>query len=41
MARRSAAAIAEFRPPAAAAVDWPSFTGLLHNIRGGMGGQRN
>src|SRR5262249_3126908 len=37
LARRSAAAIAEFRPPTAAAVDWPSFAGLLHNIRGGMG----
>jgi DNA helicase-2/ATP-dependent DNA helicase PcrA len=37
MARRSAAAIAEFKPPAAATADWPAFTGLLHNVRGDTG----
>ena len=37
VARRSAAALAEFRPPAAAAADWPAFAALLRHLHAGAG----
>jgi DNA helicase-2/ATP-dependent DNA helicase PcrA len=37
VARRSAAALAEFRPPAAAAADWPAFAALLRDLHAGAG----
>ena len=37
VARRSAAALAEFRPPAAAAADWPAFAALLRDLHEGAG----
>jgi len=37
VARRSAAALAAFRPPAVAAADWPAFAALLRHLHEGAG----
>jgi DNA helicase-2/ATP-dependent DNA helicase PcrA len=37
VARRSVAVLAGFRPPAAAAADWPAFAALLRHLRDGAG----